>query len=102
MEAGKGEVAVGRRVRLPPGAEPPITVYVNGVEQREGVDYNLRGGRIVFNRAIVKEQVSGARWLAMFLGLFGTYRRHEVVDIEFRRRGRLELAHDVEVLAEQN
>jgi hypothetical protein len=98
LEAGKGEVAVGRRVRLPRGAEPPITVYVNGVAQRRGEDYELRGNQVLFKRPIVKEQVSGARWLAMFLGLFGTYRRNEVVDVEYRGGGRVQLAHDLEVL----
>jgi hypothetical protein len=96
-EVPRGSVAVGRRVRLPSGAEPPITVYVNGVEQREGEDYGRSGGEIVFSRLIVKEQVGGIRWLAMFLGLFGTYRKHEVVDVEYGRAGKTELAHDLEV-----
>jgi len=98
MELGKGEIAVGRRVRLPRGAKPPIVVYINGVAQVEGEDYELRGGEVVFKRQIVKEQVGGGRWLAMFLGLFGTYRRNEVVDVEFRRGGKPELAHDLAVL----
>jgi hypothetical protein len=33
----------------------------------------------------------------MFLGLFGTYHRHETVDIEFTRRGKVELASDVAI-----
>jgi hypothetical protein len=102
MEAGKGEVAVGRRVRLPRGAGRPITVYVNGIVKREGEDYELRDGMIVFAEPIVKEEVSGARWLAMFLGLFGTYRRNEVVDVEYRRAGKIHLAHDLEVLPDRS
>ena len=97
-EIPKGSVAVGRRVRLPRGAEPPIVVYVNGVEQTEGADYELRRGEIVFSRPIVKEQVGGMRWLAMLLGLFGTYRRHETVDVEYRLGGQVKLASDVEIL----
>jgi hypothetical protein len=31
----------------------------------------------------------------MLLGLFGTYRKHEVVDVEYRRGGKIELASDV-------
>lgn len=73
-------------------------VYVNGVAQREGADYELDRGHVVFNRQIIKEQVSGGRWLAMFLGLFGSYGRNEVVDVEYRRAGRAELVSDVEVL----
>ena len=96
-EVPKGSVAVGRRVRLPRGAEPPITVYVNGVQQTEGRDYDLQRGEIVFGRPIVKEQVGGMRWLAMLLGLFGTYRKHQTVDVEYRLGGEVKLASDVEV-----
>jgi hypothetical protein len=91
-------VEVGRRARMPRGAEPPIRVYVNGVEQNEGSDFRIRGGEIVFERPIVKEgKVGGLRWLAMLLGLFGTYRKHETVDIEYRLGGKVKLASDVEI-----
>jgi hypothetical protein len=101
LELGREEegVEVGRRVKLPEGASEPYTVFVNGVRQQEGPDYAVRGGAIVFARPIVKEgKVSGVRWLAMLLGLFGTYRKHEVVDVEYHRGDRIELASDVEVL----
>lgn len=92
-------IEVGRRVRLPRGAEPPIRVYVNGVEQSEGSDFRIRGREIVFERPIVKEgKVSGFRWLAMLLGLFGTYRKNETVDLEYRLGGEVKLASDVEIL----
>jgi hypothetical protein len=94
----EGSVAAGRRVRLPAGAEPPIKVFINGVEQAEGDVYIARENQILFKRPIVKEQVSGARWLAMFLGLFGSYRKNEIVDVEYRRAGKTELASDVEIL----
>jgi hypothetical protein len=99
-EIPKGSVAAGRRVRLPQGAEPPIVVYVNGIQQAEGADYELRSGEIVFSRSIVKEQVGGMRYLAMLLGLFGTYRKHETVDVEYQLEGEPRLASDVEVLPE--
>jgi hypothetical protein len=97
-EVPKGSEAVGRRVRLPRGAEPPIRVYVNGVEQQQGGDYEVRPGEIVFNRLIVKEKVGVGRWMAMYLGLFGTYRKHETIDVEYRLGGKVQLASDVEVL----
>jgi hypothetical protein len=96
-EVPKGSEAVGRRAKLPRGAEPPFSVFVNGVEQSEGADYHVRAGEIVFTRPIVKEKVGAARWLAMFLGLFGTYRKHETVDIQFTRAGKAELASDVRI-----
>jgi hypothetical protein len=97
-EVPKGSEAVGRRVRLPRGAEPPIRVYVNGVEQQEGTDYELRPGEIVFKRQIIKEKVGVGRWMAMYLGLFGTYRKHETIDVEYRLAGKVQLASDVEVV----
>ena len=94
-------VEVGRRVRLPRGAEEPIRVYVNGVEQRRGADYGIRNGEIVFNRSIVKEgKVGGVRWMAMLLGLFGTYRKHETIDIEYRLGGVPKLVSDAEVVGD--
>ena len=101
IEIGRTEegVEAGRRVRLPRGAEPPFTVFVNGVGQTEGSDYRVQGREITFTRPIVKEgKVGGIRWLAMFLGLFGTYRKHEVIDVEYRRAGKVQLASDVDVL----
>jgi hypothetical protein len=94
-------VEVGHRVRLPSGAEPPIRVYVNGVEQAEGEDYELVDGEIVFTRSIVKEgKVGGMRWAAMYLGLFGTYRKHETIDVEYRLRGQVKLLSDAPVVGE--
>ena len=87
VEVPKGRYAAGRRVRLPRGAEPPIRVHINGVEQREGTVFEVRGNEIVFARPIVKETVTPGRWMAMYLGLFGTYRKHEAVDVEYRLGG---------------
>lgn len=94
-------VEVGRRVRLPRGAQPPIRVYVNGVEQARGKDYDIRVGEIVFRRSIVKEgKVGGARWAAMFLGLFGTYRKNETIDVEYRLGGQTKLLSDAKVIGD--
>lgn len=90
-------VEVGRRVRLPAGAERPIQVFINGAEQSEGADYAVRGREVVFSRPLVKEQVSGARWLAMFLGLFGSYGENEAVDIHFRLGSETRVISDAEV-----
>jgi len=98
-EIPKGSYAAGRRVKLPAGAEAPYTVFVNGIEQREGADYQLRAGEIVFGREIVKEKVGAGRWLAMYLGLFGTYRKNETIDLQFNRDGKVELVSDLPVLS---
>jgi hypothetical protein len=101
FEVPKGSVAAGRAVRLPRGAEPPIVVYLNGVVQTEGTDYEIdqNRGHIVFARPILKEEkLSGIRWLSMLIGVVGTYRKHETVDVEYRLGGETKLAADVEIL----
>ena len=35
--------------------------------------------------------------MAMYLGLWGTYRKNETVDLQFKRGGRIELASDLEI-----
>ena len=97
QEIPKGSYAAGRRVAIPAGAQAPFTVFVNGVEQSEGADYELGAGEIVFKREIVKEKVGTGRWLAMYLGLFGTYRKNETIDLQFERGGRTELISDLPV-----
>ena len=91
-------VEVGRRVRLPNGAERPIQVFINGTEQKEGTDYTVHGRDIVFSRQLVKEKVSGARWMAMVLGLFGSYGKNEAVDVHFRYGGRTEVITDARIM----
>jgi hypothetical protein len=99
FEVPEGSVAAGRRVRLPARAEPPITVYINGVAQSEGEDYRIEGSEVVFSRPIVKEGKLGAiRWLSMLIGVVGSYRKHETVDVEYRAGGEVKLASDVEIL----
>ncbi len=38
-----------------------------------------------------------SRWLAMYLGFFGTYRKNETVDVQFTRDGKTELASELEI-----
>ena len=90
-------VEAGRRVRLPRGAERPIQVFVNGMEQKEGPDYAVHGSEVVFSRPLMRERVSRGRWLAMALGLFGSYGRHETVDVHFRRGGETQVISNAEI-----
>jgi hypothetical protein len=97
-EIPKGSYAAGERIKIPAGARAPFTVFINGVEQSEGVDYSVTDGEIVFNRPIVKEKMTTSRWLAMYLGLFGTYRKDETIDLQFTRNGKVELVPDLPVV----
>ncbi len=96
-EIPKGSYDAGNRVKLPARAQPPFAVFINGIEQVEGEDYNVRAGEIVFTRPIVKEKVGAGRWLAMYLGFFGTYRKNETVDLQFTRDGKTTLIDDLSV-----
>ena len=91
-------VEAGRRVRLPSGADRPIQVFINGLEQKEGEDYSVHGHEVVFSRPLVKEKVSSGRWLAMTLGLFGSYGKNESVDVHFRRGGKTQVISDAEIV----
>ena len=85
------------RVRLPRGAEPPYRVFVNGVPQTEGEDYELRGRELHFFRPLEKERLGAGRWTAMFLGLFGTYRQNDSVDVQYRLGGQERLAVGLDI-----
>jgi len=98
IEIPKGSYAAGERVKLPAGAEAPFTIFINGVEQSDGVDYEISGGEIAFTRPIVKEKIGTSRWLAMYLGLWGTYRKNETVDLQFHRGGKVELVSDLPIV----
>jgi hypothetical protein len=97
-EIPKGSYAAGERVKLPARAEAPFTVFINGIEQSEGVDYSIVGNEVVFTRPIVKEKMGTGRWLAMYLGLFGTYRKNETVDVQFNRDGKIQLVSDLAIV----
>jgi hypothetical protein len=72
------------RVRLPRGAEPPFRVFVNGIEQTEGEDYEVVEGELRFSRSLEKERLGLGRWTAIFLGLFGSYGKNDQVDVQYQ------------------
>jgi hypothetical protein len=84
--------------RLPRGAKPPLRVFVNGVEQREGEDYRIKGDRLVFNRSLAQEGKLGFwRWALIFFGIAGSYQKHETVDLQYTLNGRLAHATDLPI-----
>jgi hypothetical protein len=77
------------RVELPPDVPEAFEVYVNGVRQEPGRDYRVQGRSLVFGRALAHEGKLGAmRWTSIFLGVAGTYRKHDTVDVVYERGGR--------------
>ena len=77
------------RVDLPPHVPDVFQVFVNGVEQKRGTDYELHGRSLVFPRPIAQEGRLGFwRWAGMWLGVVGSYRKHETVDVVYDVGGR--------------
>jgi hypothetical protein len=76
-------------VDLPSHVPDRFEVFVNGVEQTRGSDYELLGRSVVFPRPIAQEGRLGFwRWASMWLGIAGSYRKHENVDIVYEVGGR--------------
>jgi hypothetical protein len=86
-------------VRLPSDVRSPFEVYVNGVRQQLGDDYEVREGSLVFQRELRKDKISGWRW---FLGAWGvgTYRQDDSVDVRYEREdGMPAVAEGLEIRA---
>lgn len=76
-------------VPLPANAREPFEVYVNGVLQQPEVDYTVEGRHLCFSKPLAHEGKLGFwRWASMFLGIAGTYRRNDTVDVAYEIAGR--------------
>jgi hypothetical protein len=88
-----GRVEGQSRVHLPPGVGESYEVYVNGIPQEPGRDFDRIGDELVFRRALAQEgRLGPIRWLSMLLGVAGTYRKHETVDVIYETDGRRTVA----------
>ena len=77
------------RVDLPAHVGQPLEVYVNGVLQRPGADYELVGRTLVFPRSLAQEGRLGFwRWTSIVVGVAGTYRQNDSVDVVYERNGK--------------
>jgi hypothetical protein len=77
------------RVELPAGVGETFEVFVNGVVQQPGKDFRREGGELVFDRRLAREGRLGFwRWLSLFLGVAGTYRQNDSVDVVYESGGR--------------
>jgi hypothetical protein len=75
-------------VELPDAVTPPFEVFVNGVPQRAGQDFEQIGRTLVFRSDLATEGRLGFwRWLSLFLGVAGTYRKNDTVDVVYHDRG---------------
>jgi hypothetical protein len=86
------------RIEVPPEVTEPFQVFVNGVEQRPGRDFRREPGAVVFDRELAEEGRLGFwRWLSLFLGVAGTYRQNDSVDVVYRRAGQRIVASNLPI-----
>jgi hypothetical protein len=68
-------------------------VFLNGVRQEPGRDFREEGRELIFERPLAKEGKLGFwRWLSLFLGVAGTYRQNDSVDVVYEADGRRHVA----------
>lgn len=76
------------RVSLPAGVGASFEVFVNGIPQAEGRDYRRAGDQLVFPRTLAREPRLGFwRWLSLLLGVAGTYKQNDSVDVVYEAAG---------------
>ena len=86
-------------VPLPPDAGEPLEVFVNGVPQTPGVDYVVAGRTLRFAKPLADEGRLGLlRWASMFLGIAGTYRKNDSVDVVYEMNGRRAVASALPII----
>jgi hypothetical protein len=89
-------------VDLPPNVTGAFEVYVNGVRQRQGVDFERRGTSLLFPRSLEREGRLGFwRWLSIILGIAGTYRQNDSVDVVYEVGGRRIVATGLPLVQEE-
>ena len=77
------------RVRLPADVVRPFRVFVNGVQQEEGTDFRVEGRTLLFFRELKSEGKLGFwRWMSMWVGVAGTCRQNDSVDVAYQRSGK--------------
>jgi hypothetical protein len=86
------KVSQRTRIELPDHVPPVFDVYVSGVRQVPGRDFQLEGRSLIFPRPIAQEGKLGFwRWASMWLGIAGTYRRNETIDVVYQADGKREV-----------
>jgi hypothetical protein len=92
-------VAEAWTVPLPHDVREPFEVFVNGIPQERGADYEVDGRTLRFSRPLAQEGRLGLlRWMSMFLGVAGTYRKNDSVDVVYEVAGRRRVASGLPIV----
>jgi hypothetical protein len=84
-------------VQLPAAVREPFEVFINGVRQEPGRDFEVRGRTLVFDRPLAKEGRLGFwRWFWGAWGI-GTYRKNDQVDVAWHVDGQPRVAHALDI-----
>ena len=90
------------RVQLPAAVGERFDVYINGVAQQPDRDFRREGSDLVFDRPLAREGRLGFwRWLSLFLGVAGTYRQNDSVDVIYEVDGRRVVAAGLPLIPEE-
>ena len=84
MPMGSSPTVAKSVVPLPSDVRSPFIVYLNGVRQEPGADFQVQDGALVFPKALRKDKVSGRRWLLGAWGV-GTYRQDDSIDVSWTK-----------------
>ena len=76
-------------------------MFVNGVRQQAGTDFRQDGHELVFDRSLAREGRLGFwRWTSIFLGVAGTYRQNDSVDVVYQAGDRRVVATGLQLTLE--
>jgi hypothetical protein len=77
-------------VALPPGAEPPFRVYVNGEERAQGAGFTVEGEALRFSPPLRAQPALGFGrkvLLGIGIGVYGDL-KGDTLDLQYRAGGR--------------
>jgi len=84
-------------VTLPPDIQRPFQVFVNGLEQQEGHDFEVQGDTLVFDRELIAPRQDTVKTYARLM-FWGRYKTEHSVDLVFHRGGDRAIANGLAIL----
>jgi hypothetical protein len=86
----------GSHVTLPPDAQRPFQVFVNGVPKQEGVDFEVHGPALVFAEKLVPPRRMTMKSYARLM-FWGRYKTEHSVDLVYHSGGAQKVANGLPI-----